>query len=181
MILCLLVPLAAPIAAGARTNANVVMRLSPTTITVGNYNVRGAAQLPTYAGAIRAFGTPQVCTLHQSNWSRVRWTGLGLAAEFITYGVIPNGGDGCSAPAGVQLDNLVVSGSRWHTARGLHVGSTVLQLQRLYPKALPHGRRFWIVIGKNVIGTTSLYPIVSVTIRNGAVSSFIFQIGAEGD
>ena len=63
--------IAAPVG-GARTSASFVMRLSPQSITVGSYRLLGPGPLPTYAGAIKAFGTPQACTLRQSNWVRAR-------------------------------------------------------------------------------------------------------------
>jgi hypothetical protein len=40
---------------------------------------------------------------------------------------------------------------------------------------------FWLLTGRNVVGTVSLYPIFSATITNGHVSSLIFGIHAEGD
>jgi hypothetical protein len=144
---------------------------------------------PTYAGAIKAFGTPQSCALggfssktpKQKNFGRTVWRSLGVRAEFYTYGLTMGAGDACSAPSGVYLGTLWVTGPRWVTAKGLRIGDPIAKLQRLYPTALPHGDSFWLIIGKNVIGSTSLYPIFSATVANGRVTSFVFAIGAGGD
>jgi hypothetical protein len=157
-------------------------------IRVGGYQIMGGA-LPTYASGIRAFGSAQACVLRAfgkggtpaSNYGRVEWRSLGLRADFITYGGLSDGGDACSEPGGVQLDTLWITGHSWRTVLGLRVGSTVATLQRLYPSALPHGNSFWLITGKNVIGSASLYPIFAATISHGRVASLVFRIDAEGD
>jgi hypothetical protein len=167
----------------------LVIRASSHPMRVGAYTIgTGIANEPTYARAISAFGTPQTCVLQKvgsqkpaDNYGRATWRTLGLRMDFITYAGIPNGGDACSVPESVYLDTLWITGSRWRTIRGLRVRATVATLQRLYPKALPHGNSFWLITGKNVIGTASLYPIFSATISHGRVSSFVLRIGAEGD
>jgi hypothetical protein len=75
----------------------------------------------------------------------------------------------------------VITGELWRTALGLRVGSPVGTLQRLYPRALPHGGSFWLIIGHNRVVAESLYPIFAATIKDGRVSAFVFSIGAEGD
>jgi hypothetical protein len=158
-------------------------------ISIGGLRVYGGTVLPTYQGAITRFGTPQTCVLRPfserqkpaSNYSRVRWTTLGLSAEFITYGLIPDGGDACSKPHSVQLSTVTVTGTRWQTDRGLKVGDTVARLQQLYPTALPHGHSFWIVTRKNVVGSVSTVPVFSATVAHGRVGGFVLSIGAQGD
>jgi hypothetical protein len=168
---------------------SLVIRASASSIRVGNYQILDKShQQPTYARAIAAFGTPQSCVLQHwasgsvaNNWGRATWRTLGLRMDFLTYGMIPNGGDACSAPEGVYLDSLVITGKQWRTALGLRVGASVARLQHLYPRALPHGNSFWLITGKNMVGTESLYPVVAATIKNGHVSALVFRIGAEGD
>ncbi len=163
---------------------------SPKAISVGGYRIYGAgAWTPTYQQAVDRFGAPQSCVLRPfavgqkpaSNYSRVRWRSLGLQAEFITYGMISDGGDACSKPRDVQLSTLTATGTQWRTALGLRVGDTVARLQQLYPRALPHNNAFWIVTSKSVVGSVSTGPVFSVTIREGRVTSFVFSIGAQGD
>jgi hypothetical protein len=152
------------------------------TISVGSYRIWGGDVLPTYAGAIRAFGTPSSCAFARSATDAiVRWRHLGITAEFTTLGAPPNGGDACSEPAAFELDHLVVTGKTITTREGLRVGDPAAKVGKLYPHALPHNSTWWMVIEKNVIGSTFLYPVVSATIDHGRVSSFVFKIGAEGD
>jgi hypothetical protein len=175
--------------APAVASQSFVIRASSHPISVGRYTIGiGVRNSPTYARAIKAFGAPQACALQKvgkqkpaDNYGRATWRTLGLRMDFITYGGIPNGGDACSVPESVYLDTLWITGAQWSTLLGLRVGATVATLQRLYPKALPHGNSFWLITGKNVIGTELLYPIFSATISHGRVSSFVFRIGAEGD
>ena len=187
--MCLVIGLAAATPSDGRAAHSYVIHASVRSIEIGEYQALGGSRLPTYAKAIQAFGTPQSCVLRPfgktgppaSNYSRVIWRTLGVTADFITYGVIPNGGDACSAPSGVQLDTLRITSEKWRTSLGLRVGSTVATLQHLYSHALPHGHTFWLITGRNVVGTASLYPIFSATISHGHVSSLAFKIGAQGD
>jgi len=165
------------------------VQASPRAISVGGYRIYGGSVLPNYRGAIDRFGTPQSCVLASfapgqkpaPNHSRARWTALGLSAEFITYGTIPDGGDACSKPQGVQLSILTVTDSRWHTTLGLKVGDTLARLQQLYPAALPHNNAFWIVTRRNRVGSASIVPVFSATVAQGRVTSLSFAIGAQGD
>lgn len=173
----------------SRAPTTWIVRANSTSITVANWHIYGGSTLPTYASAIAHFGAPQSCTLQPlspgqkpaDNFARVRWLGAGIAATFITYGVIPAGGDACDQPAAVQLDAMALTARHWRTDRGLQVGDTVARLQQLYPRALPHNASFWIVTHKSVIGTSSIVPVFSSSIHDGRVSAFRFQIGAQGD
>jgi hypothetical protein len=176
-------------AAPAQASHGWTVQASSRAINVGGYRIYGGTVLPNYQGAIGVFGTPQMCVLRPfapgqkpaSNYSRVRWTTLGLTAEFITYGVISDGGDACSKPRDVQLSTLTVTGTRWRTDLGLKVGDTAAQLQHLYPTALPHNNAYWIITRKSVVGSVATVPVFSVTIAHGRVTSFVFSIGAQGE
>lgn len=179
----------AGMAAYAQASTSLLIRANASGITVSGWRIYGGSALPSYAGAIAHLGVPQTCTLQRfgadqppaKNYSRARWVALGATATFITYGLIPDGGDACSKPASVQLDALTLTGSRWRTDRGLQIGDPLSRLQRLYPHALPHNGTFWIVTRHNVVGSESIVPVFSVTIRSGHVASFRFAIGAQGD
>ena len=168
---------------GASASVSPTITFSPSQITIGSYRIWSRAPLPTYGRAIRAFGTASSCVLRrgQTNDATVKWVRKGITAEFTTLGVPPNGGDACSEPAAYQLDHLIVSSRSWRTAEGLRVGDPSSRIAALYPHALPHGSTWWIIVRKNVIGSSSLYPLVSATVRSGKIASLVFLIRAEGD
>jgi hypothetical protein len=165
----------------------LVITAGPSQITIAGYTIRGRPGLPTYQRAIAALGTPDSCDLGApsvpglKNFSTVKWSKLGVTMVFGSYGLSPRGGDACSEPAAFYLDNAHISGRAWSTARGLHIGDPVSKLKRLYSSALPHNGTWWIAIAQNRIGTTNLYPVVSVLTAHDRVTAFHFSIGAEGD
>lgn len=168
-------------AAGA--GPSVVIRASPQRIDVGGYRIwdRGSKRMgPTYAGALTAFGSARACRLGRDRFDAVvRWSALGVAAEFATLGGFRAGGDGCSRPREIYLDHLAIASPRWTTARGLRVGDPVSKLLRLYPRARRHGSRYWLITESNpAVGTR---PLFSANASKGRVASFLFIVQAEGE
>jgi hypothetical protein len=61
-----------------------------------------------------------------------------------------------------------ITGKRWHTDRGLRVGSPLSQLKRLYAKATWRtvaGKKLWVL-------TPSLHPALAARVKNGKVVYF---------
>jgi hypothetical protein len=65
---------------------------------------------------------------------RLRFERIGLSITFITLAA------GAATPANCILPNAVVSGSRWHTANGLHVGAPPASMRRRFPRAYKTGK-----------------------------------------
>jgi hypothetical protein len=65
---------------------------------------------------------------------RLRFEKIGLFATFMTL-------DGAAAPAKCAFFlDAVVTGSRWHTANGLHVGASLASMRRLFPRPYKTGK-----------------------------------------
>ena len=84
-----------------------------------------------YTAALNAFGRPN-SFLSDGNLCHVKWAGAGVTVGFAS-----------AAPSPCAASNLFTSswygmslfGARWHTLRGLRVGSTIQQVRKLYPGA----------------------------------------------
>jgi hypothetical protein len=65
---------------------------------------------------------------------RLHFEKIGLSMSFITLAAGP------ATPANCILPTTVVTGSRWHTANGLHVGATLQSMRRLFLRARNMGK-----------------------------------------
>lgn len=171
------------VAAGAGGQP-LVLRVTAKHQEVGAWDVADAS----YAAAIEGLGTPDSCILGYRkglpparNFARIAWRSLGVRAVLATYGGFPNGGDACSEPRAVYADTVWITGKRWRTLLGLRVGDSATKLRRLYPKALPHGGSFWIVIRKSHFGDAHLEPLFRAEVRAGRVTAFVLWIQGAGD
>lgn len=162
----------------------VVIRAGKSFQRVGPYVVR---RDPTLRGAIRALGAPTACRV-KSGPSHVgaRWAHLGIAMELVTFGLVPPGKNGCTAPGSIRLWYVAATGERVRTSLGLRVGNPVARLRRLYPRAERHGSAYWLVTGREFcLGDcpTRYVTVSRLTAKmvRGRVSAFVLPVGAQGE
>ena len=152
---------------------------------------------PSFKAALAALGNPTRCSLLYRDWSFVEWRPLGVNAVFTTLGGLPKGGDACSSPASVVVNDAHLSGSRWRTDRGLRIGDPTSRLHSLYPHAThttDYHRAFWDLPGDywTLVATTEgclgacRSPTTKVSrlmarMGGGRVVAFLVPVGAQGE
>jgi hypothetical protein len=139
--------------------------------------------VPNRRNAIRAFGkpdgkSPQGCP---NKWKR-----LGVRVVTADFG----GGPACAGSTPVQ--QVVITGTRWRTERGLKIGDSLDRVRELYPEL----RRFNDLYGANrawrydwalvleesqVGGPPNLIDRLSAEIRGRRVKSFTISPYGAGD
>jgi hypothetical protein len=171
----------------AAAEQSFVLRAGANFQRVGGFTVR---RDPTYRGAIRAFGEASRCRLVRGPaFVEASWRPLGLAILLATYGLLPDGETGCTAPASIHISSIHITGTRWYTAAGLKVGQTGRRVSELYPRAIFNRRQraWWLVHVRQrcVIGACQrefeTVPRLIAKMRNGRVASLVFPVGAEGE
>ena len=169
-----------------------LIQVGSTSMRLGPFRVHSN---PSYAGAIAAFGDATSCRLVRGSatWAVTTWANLQLRAELVTYGGMPAGETGCTAPDAIHISTLRVSGQQWYTSLGLRVGQPVARLKRLYPRATAtrpvgrwYGRGYWLVTHRTVcLGVCDTRyvtaPRLVAEVRNGRVSAFVLVVGAQGE
>jgi len=160
-----------------------VVRASAKRVDVGGYRIWGLSagtQGPTYAAAIAVYGPATTCTFgYGKSDALVRWTSIGVTAEFATLGVFSKGGNACRSPREVYLDHLTVTDKRWWTLRDLRIGDPVTKVLRLYPGAVAHGDSYWLIVTRNP--AVGVRPLFAAAARRGHVTAFTFIIQAQGE
>lgn len=151
---------------------------------------------PSYAGAIQSLGAASACHLVNGDpsWVTASWRSLGVRMSLVTFGGMPAGKTGCSAPASIHVSTIRVTGKRWLTSRTLRVGDSASRLRRLYPKApATAGVRGWYSAGywlvtrrQRCLGDCGAVqwqtaPVLTAEVKNGRVSSIVFVVGAQGE
>ena len=179
-----------------RTSEPFTVRAGSDFQSLGRLELRHTKHAVTYADAIAVFGRPSSCRLDGSPADALaRWRPIGVRLRLTTLGTLPRGTNGCTAPRWIHIDSAFASDSRWHTKLGLHIGSSVADLRRLYPLAIyqrrPNGNwpapAYWIahVRERCVIGICSsryvTVPRLTAHIVGGRVAEFFFPVGAEGE
>jgi hypothetical protein len=189
---CALSTLAGSSGAQARPEASYLIQASASFQRLGPYWV---SDKPDYAGAIAALGRPTSCHLVNTNPAHVTasWRALGVTIVLVTFGGMPQGKTGCTAPELIRVSTIRVTGKRWYTSKKLKVGDSVSRLQRLYPKATPtkgirgwYGRGHWLVTRRTVcLGDCDTRfvtaPVLVAETKTGRVSSIVFIVGAQGE
>jgi hypothetical protein len=151
---------------------------------------------PSYQGAVDALGPSSSCHLVNGapNHVTAAWRPLGVRMALVTFGGLPAGKTGCSAPAAIHVSTVRVTGKRWYTSLGLRVGDSVTKLRRLYPRAKAtagvrgwYKRGYWLVTRRSIClgdcGNTryETAPVLVAETAAGRVSSIVFVVGAQGD
>jgi hypothetical protein len=119
---------------------------------------------------------------------------LGIRIELVTFGGLPAGKTGCSAPERIHVSTVRVASAKWHTSFRLRVGDSVTRVKRLYPNArasngVPgwYRRGYWLVTRRTgCLGACGdklfvTVPVLVAEIENNLVTSFVFVVGAQGE
>ena len=114
--------------------------------------------------------------------------------SLVTFGGMPSGKTGCTAPKLIHVSTIHVTGKRWYTSRKLRVGDSVARLRTLYPKASTtkgvrgwYDRGYWLVTRRSaclgdcgdVVRVTA--PVLVAETKAGKVTSIVFVVGAQGE
>jgi hypothetical protein len=160
---------------------------------LGDYWVSDDA---TYSGAISALGNASSCHLvaHLSSSAVATWALLGVQMRLATFGGVPDGETGCTAPRSIFVSTIRVTGRSWQTSLKLRVGSPVSYLTSHYPhalasKAVPgwYGKGYWLVtrrqgcIGECGGASTVITPVLVAETNGGHVTALVLVVGAQGD
>ena len=127
----------------------------------------------TLGGLQAAFGKPGRLTPNQEGCTAL-WGSIGLRVSLYNLA----GGNPCKPKTGFHSTS-VMTGKRWSTNKGLHVGDGTARLKQLYPKAKIHGSMYWLV--PRFTQATGSYPGLAAMIVAGKVSSFQVIWGAGGE
>jgi hypothetical protein len=172
----LLVGLGAAVPQGANASRTIYANTKKVQ-RIGDWRI---AHHPTLRAAIRAYGEPdRLRSRYGGNGCVVRWWRLGLKVVFADFG----GGYACDSglAQNVTIRGRSAKRHRWHTWKGVHIGSTVRALRHRHPDAQKHGRWWWIKSHLTYIGTTRISPILKARTHGGRVRAFSMSIGAAGD
>lgn len=128
---------------------------------------------PTYAAAVRAFGRPasRGAKVPGSDRCAVRWTKLGLEAEFASTAAEP-----CTSAslARASWDGATIYAGLWRTSAGLRLGDHVAKLRRLYPRARyrdrPPAQPAWLLLFQR--GEVGLTVYLEAHVWAGRVTAF---------
>jgi len=147
-------------------------------VGIGSFAVRGDGSL---GGAIAAFGRP--ASLRRDSRYREactgRWPVIGIRTVFYNLGLA----DPCS-PKGGRFSNARLTGARWRTAAGLHIGDAASAIRRHHPRAEPSPREpglWWLVTRTSPFGSGGQYGGLSAEVVRGRVSAFVVVYPAGGD
>jgi hypothetical protein len=161
--------------------SSFVLRATADVQRFGDFNITAS---PTLGGLKKVFGPWDDCTM-RAWFSMAVWRSLGFRVRLTSLGGTPPP-QFCTDPK-VFIDSVVVTGKRWHTAKGLRVGDTAAKFRRLYPSAHRH-RNGWGLVEvyeRCVIGICpGAYwwkPQLTAVFSNGRVTSFVFPVGAQGE
>jgi hypothetical protein len=176
-----------------RATRSFLIQASASFQRLGDYWISDDA---TYAGAIRALGSADACHLVGRDPAHVVavWRSLGVRIDLRTYGFVPPGKTGCTAPDQIHVSTVRVTARRWYTSLRLRVGESTSRLTRLYRKAkesraVPgwYGRGYWLVTRRTAClgecGDTRFVtaPVLVAETNRGRVVSFVFVVGAQGE
>jgi hypothetical protein len=155
----------------------------------GDYVVRGSNK--SLQDAIDAYGDPSNCRVIQAIHVIATWAAEGIWIDAWTYGGMPAGEDGCTSPNLIKVSEIRLTGNRWVTSLGLHVGDPVAKVRHLYPRARFHRvprRAYWLVVVRGrCLGICTPaerrvdYPRLTAQIRNGRVAALWVPVFGQGE
>jgi hypothetical protein len=169
-------------ALGATTHAHAAQAPAPRASQVlmirannaGVQNLGGFHPIrnPTTSAAVKAFGRP---SSRQPRFGgdgcKVSWRRIGLQMTFAYYG---GGRKRTACNSGVAKFASIEGpeSDRWRTSRGLQVGDSREELERLHPSAVEWEGDYWLAIGYSPIGEGGSYPVLAATLRGETVRGF---------
>jgi len=157
--------------AGAAVGSEGTSRVIRSDEWIGSYAVKKDGTL---GGAIRAFGRPSSVRPSHDGFCSVRWNGIGLSVAFYNLG----GQDPCGRTTG-YFSAATATGHGWRTSNGLKIGDSLARLRHVFPSAVRHGSRWWLV--RRFTQATGSYPGLSAGVRSGRISDFQVIFGKGGD
>lgn len=168
-------------------SATALSPLPPYKIMTGKKGIKSLGQYkplkkPKVTSAIKIFGKPDSKKkIGRGEACAYRWPGIGLKITFSNFG----GKNACNKKHGLaQAAEIsgVASQTSWQTDRGLIVGQDLPTLLSLYPKAKKErgGKEYTLLSVKLPYGPGKT-PILSATMKDGAIKAFLVWIGAAGD
>jgi hypothetical protein len=113
--------------------------------------------------------------------------------KLATFGGLPPGETGCTAPSAIHVSTIRVTGKEWFTGRQLRVGSSVGTLRQRYPKARKtrgvrgwYGSGYWLVTRRQAcIGICDTQfvtaPVLVAETQAGRVRALVLVVGAQGE
>ncbi len=121
-----------------------------------------------YSDALAAFGTPSRFK-PSYNFCDVTWRSAGITISFASA---PKP----CAPAqlfGAAWYGMSLWGSRWHNRLGIHVGSSIAEVRRLYPQAkfASDAQSNWLVLLRKRIDEFNFVHLAVAVNRTGRVTS----------
>ena len=173
-------------ACASRTTTTASQAGSRVSFLIGAHSLAGLRITPdtSYRRTLRYFARAgqQGSSSFPEGLCRLRFAEIGLYATFRTLA------QGAGTPAKCTLlGDAEVTGSRWHTPNGLHVGATVESMRRIFPRAfnsgkipgkhwgIPTGSTRWELTG----GSSSSHaarPILVAYVRGGHVAALGINI-----
>jgi len=187
----------AAIAESERNSVSWLVQAGKSFQRAGEYTVR--LRNTEFEDAISAYGRPSSCrVVGSANHAVATWADRGIWIDLWTLGALPEGETGCLSPDLIHVSEIRLTGPRWTTALGLHVGDRTTKLRKLYPKAIYRDRRvngrrseYWLVSvhGPCRIGRCSQFeqrygidsPRLTAQVRNGRVVAFWIPVGGQGE
>lgn len=121
------------------------------------------------------------------------WRQLGVAIKLATFGGLPPGKNGCTAPNHIWVWTIRVTSKAWFTSRQLRVGSPVATLRNRYPRATKtrgvrewYGSGYWLVTKRQpCIGDCDTEyvtaPVLVAETGAGRVRTLVLVVGAQGE
>lgn len=169
-----------------------LIRVSTNSQSLGDYRVTAN---PTYQGAIDAFGTASSCrTLGYSSVALAVWRELGVSIKLSTFGGLPPGKTGCTAPDQIYVWTIRVTDTSWLTARGVRVGSSSALIRQRYPAAKKtrgvrgwYSAGYWLVTRRQAcLGSCGnkrfvTAPVLVAETSAGRVRTLVLVVGAQGE
>jgi len=127
---------------------------------------------PTVRAAVRAFGRPSSRQpRYGGEGCKLSWRKIGLQVTFAYYG---GGGKRAACQRGIAKFASIqgARAGRWKTGRGLQIGDSREDLERLHPSAVEWEGDYWLAIGYSPIGDGSSYPVLAATLSGETVRGF---------
>ena len=153
-------------------------------IVIGRERVARIGRLEPLAAvpqtAKAAFGRPTGIGNYPDTLCKLGWEDIGLSISFANFGL----GDPCGPDgriASVEIVGLAAAQAGWETDRGATVGTTVAELERLYPNARRSGEELALVEVPSPFGEEGRAPIATAYLEDGAATAYRFYIGAAGE
>ena len=159
---------------------------SRVSFVIGAHSIAGLPIAPdtSYRRMLRYFtrvGQPSFLSF-ANGLCRLRFAKIGLSITFFTLAA------GGGTPAKCKfLGDAEVTGSRWHTANGLHVGASFQSLRRLFPRphkvgkvpgkhwSIPTGSTEWW-LGYRVSSSHAARSVLAAYVRDGRVAALGIDI-----